>query len=136
VSDFERAVEFYCDGLGFELAERYDLDAGAVPDLLHSLEIDDAGKVTSQMIVNGSMKLELLHYPGRPSQGTPSPSRGLLGLTHLSFIVDDVDVAAARLVKHGGTVIAHTRVNVGIPLVFLTDPDGTRIELMDMKPQP
>jgi lactoylglutathione lyase len=130
VSDFERAISFYCEGLGFHIAERYDLDAGAMPDLLHSLEMDDAGKVTSQMIVNGPMKLEILHYPGRPAQGTPSTSRGLLGLTHLSFIVDDVDAAAARLVEHGGTILAHTRVDVGIPLVFLTDPDGTRIELM------
>ena len=116
VSDLDRSLRFYRDGLGFELSDRF--------------EIDDATAVVSQMIVNGPMKVELLHYPGRTSRGTPSTSRGLRGLTHLSFIVEDVDEAAARLVEHGGTILPDTRVNVGVDIVFLTDPDGTRIELM------
>jgi catechol 2,3-dioxygenase-like lactoylglutathione lyase family enzyme len=130
VSDLDRSLRFYRDGLGFELSDRFDLDATAVPDLLRSLEIDDATTVVSQMIVNGPMKVELLHYPGRTPRGTPSTSRGLLGLTHLSFVVEDVDESAARLVEHGGTILPTTRVNVGVDIVFLTDPDGTRIELM------
>ena len=67
-----------------------------------------------------------------PARCTPSTSRGLLGLTHLSFYVQNVDEAAARLADHGGTILKNTRVDVGIPLVFLTDPDGTRVELMGM----
>jgi catechol 2,3-dioxygenase-like lactoylglutathione lyase family enzyme len=130
VSDLDRSIRFYRDGLGFELSDRFDLDAAKVPDLGRSLEIDDATTVVSQMIVNGPMKVELLHYPSRPVRGTPSTSRGLLGLTHLSFIVEDVDDAATRLVEHGGTILPDTRVNVGVDIVFLTDPDGTRIELM------
>jgi catechol 2,3-dioxygenase-like lactoylglutathione lyase family enzyme len=130
VSDLDRALRFYCDGLGFSVAERFDLDSEQLPGLEHGLEIDGPVKVASQMIVNGGMKVELLHYPGRAPQGAPSTSRGLLGLTHLSFYVDDVDQAAARLVEFGGSTLQPTRVDVGIPLVFLTDPDGTRIELM------
>ncbi len=130
VSDLEQSIHFYCDGLGFELAERFDLDSEQLPGLDRSLEIDGPVAVNSQMIVNGPMKIELLHYPGRPAQGTPSPSRGLLGLTHLSFYVADVDVAAACLIEHGGTILDRTRADVGIPLVFLTNPDGTRVELM------
>jgi catechol 2,3-dioxygenase-like lactoylglutathione lyase family enzyme len=130
VSDLDRSLRFYRDGLGFELSDRFDLDATEVPDLLRSLEIDDATTVVSQMIVNGPTKVELLHYPGRAPQGSPSASRGLRGLTHLSFIVEDVDTAAARLVEHGGTILPDTRSSVGVEIVFLTDPDGTRIELM------
>jgi catechol 2,3-dioxygenase-like lactoylglutathione lyase family enzyme len=130
VSDLDRSVRFYCDGLGFERAERYDLDADQMPDLRRGLEVGDASAVVSQMIVNGGLKVELIHYPGRAPRGTPSTSRGLLGLTHLSFFVEDVDAAAARLVEHGATILPDTRVDVGMALVFLTDPDGTRIELM------
>ncbi len=130
VSDLERSIRFYCDGLGFELSERFDLDSEQLPGLDRSLEIDGPVAVNSQMVVNGPMKIELLHYPGRAAQGTPSPSRGLLGLTHLSFYVADVDTAATRLVEHGGTILDRTRADVGIPLVFVTDPDGTRVELM------
>jgi catechol 2,3-dioxygenase-like lactoylglutathione lyase family enzyme len=130
VSDLDRSLRFYCAGLGFELSDRFDLDATQAPGLLRALEVDDARAVASQMIVNGPMKLELLHYPGRASRGTPSTSRGLLGLTHLSFIVEDVDASAARLVEHGGTILPDTRASVGVEIAFLTDPDGTRVELM------
>lgn len=130
VSDLDRALRFYCDGLGFTVAERFDLDASAIPALARSLEVPDAGAFVSQMITSGAMKVELLVYPGRPTEGTPSTSRGMLGLTHLSFYVDDVDATAARLVELGGTLLADTRADVGITLQFLADPDGTRVELM------
>ena len=134
VSDLERAVRFYCDGLGFELSDRFDADTAVAVGLDEALEVKGPVNLQSQMIVSGGMKLELLAYPGRPTEGTPSTSRGLLGLTHLSFWVDDVEAAAARLVECGGTILDSTRQNVGIPLLFLTDPDGTRIELMGGTP--
>ena len=130
VADIDRSIRFYCEGLGFELAERYDLDSEQMPGLDRSLEITGPLKVVSQMITSGSMKVELLAYPGRRSQGTPSQSRGLLGLTHLSFNVENVDSAAKRLEKFGGTILDETRSDAGIVLLFLADPDGTRIELM------
>jgi lactoylglutathione lyase len=130
VSDLDASIRFYCDGLGFTLAERYDLDSEQMPGLDRSLEMAGPLTVNSQMIVHGPMKLELLAYPGRTPEGTPSVSRGLLGLTHLSFSVDKVDSAGARLVAHGGRILEHTRSDAGIVLLFLTDPDGTRIELM------
>lgn len=130
VSDLDASIRFYCDGLGFELAERYDLDSTAMPGLDRTLEVDGPVTVISQMIVSGGMKIELLAYADRDAQGTPSESRGLRGLTHLSFGVERVDSAAAHLVECGGTILPDTRTDVGIVLLFLTDPDGTRIELM------
>ena len=130
VSDLDRAMRFYCDGLGFEVSDRFDADTSQMPALDASLEVKGPVNLQSQMIVNGGMKIELLAYPGRAVEGTPSTSRGLLGLTHLSFWVDDVDTAAKKLVDCGGTILDSTRQNVGIELVFLSDPDGTRVELM------
>lgn len=130
VADIDRALHFYCDGLGFERAERYDLDDTQMPGLERSLEVEGGITLISQMIQHGPMKVELLAYPGRPTKGTPSASRGLLGLTHLSFNVEKVDSAARRLVEYGGTILEHTRSEAGIVLLFLTDPDGTRVELM------
>lgn len=130
VSDLDRSIRFYCDGLGFELSDRFDLDSTEMPGLDRSLEMDGPVTVHSQMIVSGPMKIELLGYPSHTPTGTPSTSRGQLGLTHLSFNVDKVDSAAARLVDFGGTILEHTRSDAGITLLFLTDPDGTRVELM------
>ena len=130
VSDLERSLRFYCEGLGFELAERYDLDSTQMVGLDRTLEVQGPITFISQMLVSGGMKIELLAYPGHPVSGSPSASRANLGLTHLSFNVDKVDSAAKRLEEFGGRILPETRSEAGIVLLFLTDPDGTRVELM------
>jgi lactoylglutathione lyase len=130
VTDLDRSLRFYCEGLGFEAAERYELDSKEAVGLDLALEVEGHVQVTSQFIRSGGMAIELLGYASPAPSGRPSPSRGLLGLTHLSFYVDDRDAAAAHLVSLGGTVLEETRTSPGIDLVFLTDPDGVRIELM------
>lgn len=134
VTDLERSLRFYCDGLGFEKVIGFDLDDTTMPGLDRSLEVEAPVALTSQFIQLGGMKIELLHFRSPAVGGTPSPSRGCIGFTHLSFYVDDVDASAARLVELGGTVIQSTRANLGVELVFLADPDGARVELMAPKP--
>ena len=80
VSDIDRSMRFYCDGLGFQPAERYDLDSTQMPGLDRSLEVDGPLTLISQMIVSGGMKIELLAYPDRSTQGTPSTT-GVSGPT-------------------------------------------------------
>jgi catechol 2,3-dioxygenase-like lactoylglutathione lyase family enzyme len=56
-----------------------------------------------------------------------------LGLTHLSLRVDDLDAQLARLVEAGVEVLEPTRIDLpeaGVKAVFVSDPDGTRIELV------
>jgi catechol 2,3-dioxygenase-like lactoylglutathione lyase family enzyme len=130
VSDIERSLRFYCEGLGFALAERYDLDDSMAPGIDKSLEVPAPVVLRSQMIALDTMKIELLHYTTPAVDGVPSARRNQLGLTHLSFWVDDVDTAAAELVSFGGTILPDTRQAPGIELVFLADPDGVRVELM------
>lgn len=134
VSNLERSLKFYVDGLGFELGIRYDLDDTMMPGMADALEVASPVQVVSQFIVKDGMSIELLAYQTPEAGGTPSSSRGQLGFTHLSFYVDDVDATAARLVEAGGTILGHTRVSVGVELLFLADPDGARVELMSPKP--
>ena len=87
--------------------------------------------LTSQFIRRDGLAVELLYYVTPAPTGQPSERRNQLGLTHLSFYVDDVDATAASLVAAGGTVIESTRTTTeSIDLLFLRDPDGVRIELM------
>ena len=60
-----------------------------------------------------------------------------LGLTHLSIRVDDIDATAAAIESLGGSVVRSTRTalpfgDVTLDFVYCTDPDGVRIELMDL----
>lgn len=130
VTDLARSLRFWCDGLGFERAECYELDSDQVPGMDQALEVDERVVVTSQFVRTPSLAIELLAYTTPPPSGRPSHSRGLVGLTHLSFHVDDLDAAVAHLVACGGTVIERTRQSVGVELVFLADPDGVRVELL------
>lgn len=130
VTDIEASMRFYCEGLGFETGDGYDLDTTMLPGLGKSLEIAGTVVVRSQMIKRDGMVIELLAYREPTPVGVPSVSRGALGLTHLSFYVADLGAAIAHLESCGGTLLPETRQNLGIELVFLTDPDGVRIELM------
>jgi catechol 2,3-dioxygenase-like lactoylglutathione lyase family enzyme len=78
--------------------------------------------------------VELLEYgSGRPPARVPRDPMEH-GLAHISFVVDDVDAAIARIEAHGGafrTRLEHTFDHgPGSVLVFCTDPDGNRIELI------
>lgn len=131
VADLKAALRFYTEGLGFEVAEVYD----AGDEVAAAAEINCAARLTSQMIVKDGLRLELLWWTEPGCVGAPSAVRNQLGLTHLSFAVDDLSAAEARLVALGAKVIESTRTSVrhddvGYDLVFLTDPDGTRIELL------
>lgn len=132
VADLDRSLRFYCDGLGFRAEERFELDSDQVPGLDLALEIGERTVVTSQFVRAEGLAIELLAYTTPSPGGSPSASRRLLGLTHLSLYVDDLEAAIAHLVACGGTVLEETRQSPGIDLVFLADPDGVRVELMQL----
>lgn len=130
VSDLQAAIRFYCEGLGFEMGEDFTIG----PEYGDSLEVAGDVRCTSQFLRRDGMAIELLYYASPPVTGQPSRNRNQLGITHLSFYVEDLETAAARVVASGGTLLPGTRYDSDDPtqvkLVFLADPDGTRVELM------
>jgi lactoylglutathione lyase len=133
VSDLERALRFYVDGLGFERLHAVQVG----DDFAATLEAGEGEPVslTSQFISRDGLTIELLGWSSPSVVGTPSATRRQLGMTHLSLNVDDVDEVAERLVACGGTVLESTRTKLdmggaALDFVFVADPDGTRVELM------
>ena len=132
VSDLEASLRFYTEGLGFEVAEGFDVG----DEVAHTLEVEQGVVLRSQMIHKDGMRIELLGWTSPQPFGTPSSSRGQMGLTHLSFNVVDIDAVEQRLIGLGGSVVESTRTRIPFPggsmnLLFLADPDGTRVELME-----
>lgn len=133
VSDLERSLRFYCDGLGFGLAESYTVGT----EFGRLMEVEGEIVLQSRFITRDGVKLELLRFD-RPAHKGPAARRSMnqLGLTHLSVRVADVDATAARIRELGGAVHEHTRSKFKNPdgsssdFVYCTDPDGVRIELM------
>src|SRR5262249_17902239 len=79
VADLERSLSFYCEGLGFERAESYELDETMLDGLGRALEVATPVRLTSQMITNGELKIELLHFATPAAHGMPSAQRNQLG---------------------------------------------------------
>ncbi|MFC5744391.1 VOC family protein [Actinomadura rugatobispora] len=132
VSDLERAVRFYTEGLGFEVSDGWNIGDA----LAQLLETPPPVNVRSQMIVNGATKIELLGWRNPRAEGVPPANRRQIGFTHLSVLVDDLRTAETRLVELGGTVIESSRThqpaegNGSVDILFVADPDGVRIELV------
>ncbi len=129
VSDLDRSLRFYCDGLGFTRAERHAIGN----EFADALEVPRDVVLTSQFIRREGLSIELLRFASPALHGRPSESRNQLGLTHLSFMVEDLDRVVDRLVECGGSLLRSTITHQeGIRLLFIADPDGVRVELMQM----
>jgi lactoylglutathione lyase len=136
VRDLERSIRFYRDGLGFEEAGRLEIEGEPTATLvevpgmeLHAVYLDRDG-----------MRIELLHYP-KPGTVGAAQARPMNqpGLTHLAFRVESIDDAISLLEPLGAGILTHTRVHDDVydaDIIYLTDPDGTRLELVQTKNDP
>ena len=134
ISDLDRSLRFYCEALGFTVADSHDIG----DEFGRLMEIEGV-KLRSQFIQHESgMRLELLFFDSPPADGLRVRRRvNQFGLTHLSFRVQDVDAVAKRIRELGGEVHDHTRTTFGtgedaLDFVYCSDPDGVRIELMKL----
>jgi lactoylglutathione lyase len=133
VSDLDRSLRFYCEGLGFEPTDSHHVGE----EFSALLELNPVA-LESRMIRRDGVTLELLSFtePGHVGEPVRRPMNQL-GLTHLSIRVDDVEAVVAAIQSLGGTVVPATRTtfdlgSAHLDFVYCTDPDGTRIELMDL----
>jgi catechol 2,3-dioxygenase-like lactoylglutathione lyase family enzyme len=131
VRALEPTLRFWCDGLGFAVAERYEIG----DEFGKALEVEGRVDCISQFIRKDALAIELLCYRSPGAIGAASTRRNQLGLTHLSLSVDDVAAAAKHLIACGGTLLPSTHAqNDAVELVFVEDPDGVRVELIRNKP--
>jgi catechol 2,3-dioxygenase-like lactoylglutathione lyase family enzyme len=133
VSDLERSVRFYTEGLGFARAETHDIG-----DEFARLMGLESVALTSQFLRKETTAIELLAFAEPSPFGERFPRQiNQLGLTHLSFRVSDVGEVAQLLVSLGGSIIEATLTTMdfaesSLEFLYCTDPDGVRIELMDL----
>ncbi|MDX2166910.1 MAG: VOC family protein [Deltaproteobacteria bacterium] len=136
VADLERALRFYRDGLGF--VQRSELRIGGEPTetLLGIGEVD----LHAVYLERDGTRIELLHYVVPGAIGDTAPrAMNRRGLTHLSLRVDSVAEAVAALRPLGATVLESRAIDLpdfGAAAVFVTDPDGTLIELVQAPGDP
>jgi glyoxylase I family protein len=136
VSDLDRSATFYVDVLGFSQLYAVDFTGNEV-----ATTMEQEGGFRSTMLLRGDVRLELLQWIDVPMTGSGERKpMTQLGFTHLSFRVDDIDELSDAVRDAGGHVHPQTLSVLGdgegapTKLLYLTDPDGTRIELMENVP--
>lgn len=132
VSDWKRSLRFYHDVLGFRYVRELEL-SGEPGSTLLQLEDVDFRAITLE---REGLRIELLHYerPGHVCGQIPRPMNQL-GLTHLALRVDDLDATVKELEEARVDVREETSIEVpeaNAKAVFITDPDGTLIELVQL----
>lgn len=137
VRDLERSVRFYRDGLGFVEAGRLQVEGEPTATML---DLDEDMRLDAVYLERDGLRIELLSYPRTGTVG-PAEARPMNqpGLTHFAVRVTSIDAATERIESLGGHVLPSTRVHnpeFDAHLVYATDPDGTRIELVETPNDP
>jgi catechol 2,3-dioxygenase-like lactoylglutathione lyase family enzyme len=116
VSDLERSTDFY-RALGFEV--------------VNDLPSEDDSRAI-RFVRLGEFEIELFWYDVPAAPVVPPAGKGQLGFRHLALRTDDIDAVLSSLKALGIAQddLEIRRVPIGYSLLFLTDPDGVEIEIM------
>ena len=116
VADIDRALEFYCGVLGFELMQRYGTDAAFV----------SAGGYHHHIGLNTW-----------ESKGGPPPPRGTTGLYHVAirYPTRRALADALRRLREAGVPLGGASDHGVSEALYLSDPDGNGIELYWDRPK-
>ena len=130
VADLERAVEFYVDGVGLEIQNRYERQGGPIEKVVGYV---DAHLQIAILGIGGEHVLELIQYVNPPPGQRSTSERSVIGGSHLAFAVDDIQAMYEKLSSAGArTLNAPVAVAPGRTVCYLQDPDGNWLELMEL----
>lgn len=133
VRSLERSIAFYQGLLGFEVVFRWNPQAPYIGELVGFPDVDLHAAVLR--IPNSPVFLELLEYRGI-GENAVDISNGNIGNAHIAFTVDALDPLFERLAAEGVKSVSKPVTptigpNRGGRAVYLIDPDGFRVELIE-----
>lgn len=135
VSNLERSLAFWRDVLGFELSHR--------PHQTGSLASEITGvpgaEISIAVLKGYGHKIELLEYSAPADRQHLRPRPCDIGSVHVALVVENLDPLLKTIARSGWqpagepqTLVAGP--NAGKRVVYVRDPDGTTIELMQAAP--
>lgn len=131
VADLEKSTKFYTEVFGFKA----DPKTAKIGAFLSSLmEVENLDMTIQYIETGGPVRIELLSFanPKPTGDGARRPIN-TRGLSHWQIRVPDIQAVLDAAPKHGGMVLEKTILkdkSGAFIAAFITDPDGTRIELV------
>jgi lactoylglutathione lyase len=115
VTDLDRSLDFYINRLGF-------------PEMLR-LNKDDGSTWLVYLRITDDQYLEV--FPG--AENDRAPGWDANGMNHMCLAVEDIDAVVQRIEAAGIALLLPLKLAVdGNRQAWIEDPDGNRIELMEM----
>jgi len=128
VPDMQKALDFYCGVMGFEVCMQADIPSGVAP-MDEAFGIDDAGcKV--RMVKKGNSCIELFEFNQSESGESQRPVHRE-GITHFAVASDDIDTDYAALQSAGVEFNAPLFGAAPSRFAYGRDPFGNVIELLE-----
>ena len=135
VSNLERSLAFWRDVLGFELSHR----AHQKGEMAEQITGVAAAELKLAVVkAPGGHKIELLEYLAPADRKNDVDRRPCdVGHAHVALTVDDLEsilqtIAASGWEAAGKPQTLSAGPNAGKRVIYVRDPDGTTIELMEM----
>ena len=131
VSDLDRSVGFFVEGLGFDLLHRGPRD----PETIAKVVGVPGADIEVAYVQGPGHRLELIEYKGPADRGRVESRPCDTGFAHIAFDVDDLDAALAaaaawRVEPVNAPQDLHTGPNKGGRAVYTRDPDGVTVEFI------
>ena len=134
VSNLERSLAFWRDVLGFEFSHTAHQKGELAEEITG---VEGAEIKLAVLKTPGGHKIELLEYltPAGRKRGNLRPCD--VGSVHVALLVDDLNAALDRIAISGWKTVGQPQIltkgpNAGKRVVYVRDPDGTTIELMQI----
>lgn len=128
VKDLEKSIRFYTEVMGMEEDYRAHNEGEKISRIVG---VEDAF-IDVCMVKKNDLRLELLAYKSANADEHLSPiKQDAIGLTHLAFLVDDVDKEYERIKSLGYQFNAPPMVarENGPKITYFTGPDNVIIEI-------
>ena len=132
VASLERAIGFFCDGLGFELVSRAPRDSA----LIESMTGVPGAAVEIAFVRGPGHTVELIEYYGPRERDLSAPRMCDTGACHLALNIAGMDAALGMAAGYGfralGQVITiDAGPNRGSRVVYLRNPDAITVEFIE-----
>ena len=143
VSDLDVARRFFVEGLGFtpvidgESERTMSVSGDVGKKVANFLEVDDFAAEIAFVERDGQV-LELVNYLTPEPELAHRRPMNICGLSHLCFLVNDIDAVAQRLRDLGGHILEDTKISTDLPdgrprtyMLCLAPDASVRVELIE-----
>ena len=132
VSNLDRSLTFFRDGLGFEVTSKAPRD----PQLIERITGVKGAQIMVAYVRGPDHALELIEYSAPATRTAVYPQPCDTGFAHIAFNVKNLDAALAAAARYevmpiAAPVAIDAGPNKGRRVVYLRDPDGITIEFIE-----